>query len=135
LVSTRRAADNYALDASLNGDDSGSSSGVPLRWSFLPQLLRERHSYATVGAGKWHMGYFDRRRLPGARGFERWLGYLGGAEDYYWHNYTSRACGFGVADLWRADAGPGSGGFVNDSTLFPCFSPFLYTDFLVQHIL
>lgn len=40
----------YALDAS--GGDSGTPSGVPLRWKFLPQLLKER-GYRTIGAGKW----------------------------------------------------------------------------------
>jgi arylsulfatase A-like enzyme len=121
----------YALDAS--GGDSGSPSAVPLRWSFLPQLLKQR-GYRTVGAGKWHMGYYDRQHLPEARGFDSWFGYLGGAEDYYHHNYTSRACGFSVVDLWQADGGAGSGAFASDASYFPQFSPYMFTEHLVRKI-
>jgi arylsulfatase A-like enzyme len=121
----------YALDAS--GGDSGSPSAVPLRWRFLPQLLKER-GYHTVGAGKWHMGYFDRSHLPEARGFDSWLGYLGGAEDYYHHNLTSRPCGFPVVDLWQADAGPNSGAFAENRSYFPRFSPYMFTEHLVRKI-
>ena len=64
----------YALDAS--GGDSGSPSGLPLRWTLLPQLLKAR-GYATVGAGKWHIGYYNKAHLPEGRGFDSWLGYLG----------------------------------------------------------
>jgi arylsulfatase A-like enzyme len=62
----------YALDAS--GGDSGSLSGVPLRWKFLPELLKTHGNYRTLGAGKWHMGYFDEAHLPESRGFDAWLG-------------------------------------------------------------
>ncbi len=88
----------------------------------------------TRDGGVADIGYFDRSHLPEARGFDSWLGYLGGAEDYYHHNYTSRACGFPVVDLWQADAGPGSGAFAKEPSYFPQFSPYMFTDYLVRKI-
>lgn len=53
----------------------------------LPQLLRQA-GYATGAFGKWHLGY-DGRNTPNARGFEEFVGFLGGAHPY-WLRANSR---------------------------------------------
>jgi len=38
--------------------------------------------YVTGMVGKWHLGYREGAR-PGDRGFDEWIGFLGGARSYY----------------------------------------------------
>ena len=38
------------------------------------------------------MGSFAPEYTPCARGFDSHLGYLGGAEDYFWHNVSQYGC-------------------------------------------
>jgi arylsulfatase A-like enzyme len=47
----------------------------------LPQLLKAA-GYATGVFGKWHLGY-DAKNLPNARGFDEFVGFLGGAHPYH----------------------------------------------------
>ena len=47
----------------------------------LPQLLK-RAGYATGMFGKWHLGY-DNKNVPNARGFDEFVGFLGGAHPYW----------------------------------------------------
>eukprot|EP00755_Sulcionema_specki_P000651 Sspe_Gene.115545::Locus_103128_Transcript_1_1_Confidence_1.000_Length_1764::g.115545::m.115545/K01135/ARSB; arylsulfatase B len=63
---------------------------------FMPQLLKER-GYATHAVGKWHLGYCDERYSPTFRGFDSFLGYLNGAEDYWTHERSDS--GFSGLDL------------------------------------
>jgi arylsulfatase A-like enzyme len=53
----------------------------------LPQLLK-RAGYTTGMFGKWHLGY-DSRNVPNARGFDQFVGFLGGAHPY-WLRANSR---------------------------------------------
>lgn len=53
----------------------------------LPQLLKEA-GYATGAFGKWHLGYDD-ANVPNARGFDQFVGFLGGAHPY-WLRANSR---------------------------------------------
>jgi len=53
----------------------------------LPQLLKQA-GYATGLFGKWHLGY-DPKNLPNARGFDEFVGFLGGAHPY-WLGRNSR---------------------------------------------
>jgi arylsulfatase A-like enzyme len=50
----------------------------------LPQYLKGA-GYATGMFGKWHLGY-DRENVPNARGFEEFIGFLGGAHPYQSRN-------------------------------------------------
>jgi arylsulfatase A-like enzyme len=47
----------------------------------LPQLLKQA-GYATGAFGKWHLGY-DAANTPNARGFDEFVGFLGGAHPYW----------------------------------------------------
>lgn len=47
----------------------------------LPQLLQSA-GYATGAFGKWHLGN-DERNLPNSRGFDEFLGFIGGSHTYW----------------------------------------------------
>ena len=60
-----------------------TATGLPAHVPTLPSILRE-HGYRTCMAGKWHLGLAEASR-PGAKGFDRWFGFLAGCIDYYSH--------------------------------------------------
>ena len=47
----------------------------------LPQFLKAA-GYATGAFGKWHLGN-DAKNLPNARGFDEFLGFIGGSHAYW----------------------------------------------------
>lgn len=58
--------------------------GLPLDERTMADVFRAG-GYETAMAGKWHLGHFERRYLPGARGFDHSYGHVNGAIDYYTH--------------------------------------------------
>ncbi|KAL4219483.1 hypothetical protein ACF0H5_022061 [Mactra antiquata] len=54
----------------------------PLNLTFLPQRLQQL-GYATHIVGKWHLGDCNWNCTPTYRGFDSFLGYYNGMEDYY----------------------------------------------------
>jgi len=60
----------------------GDGPGMDLRMPLLPEELR-RAGYATAMLGKWHLGFRSPRNLPTSRGFDSYLGLLGGGSDHY----------------------------------------------------
>jgi len=66
---------------------SASPYGMPLNLTILPQEL-QKVGYATHMIGKWHLGFFAPEYLPTARGFETFIGFYGGEEDYFTKNFT-----------------------------------------------
>ncbi len=70
--------------------------GIDLRMTLLPQKLK-LVGYVTAMYGKWHIGARQWSNLPTQRGFDHFLGFLGGAEDHYAQT-SSQA--HGSVDLW-----------------------------------
>ena len=61
------------------------ASGLNLTYTLLPQHLKARHNYTSFMVGKWHLGMKAAAYLPSARGFDRYMGYYTGCEDYWKH--------------------------------------------------
>lgn len=55
---------------------------LALREKTLADMLKPA-GYATGLIGKWHLGAFDPRYHPNARGFDEFVGFRGGWQDYY----------------------------------------------------
>jgi len=58
----------------------GDKGGVDVTTELLPARLKKQ-GYHTGGIGKWHLGSKE-EFLPWKRGFDEWIGFLGGRSDY-----------------------------------------------------
>ena len=63
---------------------SGAPAGLFLNHTTLAQHLKAA-SYHTHGTGKWHCGFYSWNHTPAFRGFDSFLGFFGGGEDYFTH--------------------------------------------------
>jgi len=61
-----------------------SPYGLNLDEKLVPQYMKEQ-GYATHAVGKWHLGIFTWDYTPTFRGYDSFMGYYGGSEDYYSH--------------------------------------------------
>lgn len=50
------------------------------------------NGYKTYVVGKWHLGYYEWNYTPTFRGFDYFMGYYGGAENYFTHTRDSDYC-------------------------------------------
>ncbi|WAR29518.1 ARSB-like protein [Mya arenaria] len=57
---------------------------LPSNFTTLPQKLKEI-GYTTHMVGKWHLGFCNWKYTPTFRGFDSFMGYYSGMEDYYTH--------------------------------------------------
>eukprot|EP00040_Diaphanoeca_grandis_P010270 m.52516 g.52516 ORF g.52516 m.52516 type:complete len:531 (+) comp21620_c1_seq1:308-1900(+) len=66
------------------------AQGTPLRlnlsYTLMPGYLKKCCNYSTHMVGKWHLGQNVMKAIPIGRGFDSYLGYWSGAEDYYTHD-------------------------------------------------
>lgn len=58
--------------------------GLPLNERTIADYFQEA-GYETAMTGKWHLGHYSRKYLPGSRGFTHSYGHVNGAIDYYTH--------------------------------------------------
>ena len=102
-----RYAPNHGYLKGGDGPEKGSVAGLPLEFELLPGALKKL-GYTTAMVGKWHLGYATDAHLPESRGFDSYLGYLTGAEDYYTHE-KSPVPECPTLDFWNGTAGGGGG--------------------------
>ncbi|MBC7286601.1 MAG: arylsulfatase [Armatimonadetes bacterium] len=81
---------------------------LALREITLADVLKA-HGYATGLVGKWHLGAFDPRYHPNARGFDEFVGFRGGWSDYYkwrifYNNTVREADGRYLTDVFTEEA-------------------------------
>lgn len=117
--------------------DAGGHSGGKLNvWnsahSMIPATLKQAN-YSTVMAGKWHLGFARPSDTPEQRGFDTFLGYFVGGEDYYDHTATKGCGGVQLRDLWFAST-PTNGRPVAKKDHYGIYSTHLYADFVAQQI-
>lgn len=63
---------------------NGKATALPLNETLLPQKLAEA-GYRTYATGKWHLGFTSWEHTPTFRGFESFVGFYSGGEDYFEH--------------------------------------------------
>jgi arylsulfatase A-like enzyme len=81
---------------------------LALRETTLADALKGA-GYATGLVGKWHLGAFDRRYHPNARGFDEAVCFCGGTHDYYnwrleYNESVKRADGRYLTDVFTEEA-------------------------------
>ena len=80
----------------------GSGAKLPSDTDTLAEVLK-RAGYATHAIGKWHLGFESWAETPIGRGFDSYVGYLNGGEDYYTHELGVNVKNVKLTgmDLWR----------------------------------
>lgn len=72
----------------------------------LPEKLATAGSYDSHFVGKGHLGYETTDHLPINRGFQSHVGYLGGAESYFYGLESGENKSRSNFDMWQ-DSAPG----------------------------
>merc|ERR1712216_456396 len=89
-----------------DANNSSSTSGIDLRMTLLPQLLKSR-GYATHLVGKSHIGGRSLANLPINRGFDSNFGCFKAGD--HWKELSEQCPGrYPCVDLWK-DHGPAFG--------------------------
>jgi arylsulfatase A-like enzyme len=77
----------YTVDVRVPGQDGPAKGGITRTAALLPEFLGQA-GYRTAAFGKWHLSQREGYR-PFERGFERWLGFYGGASYYQFSQMQS----------------------------------------------
>ena len=78
--------------------------GLPLNEKLLPEAMKQC-GYDTEMFGKWHLGMFKEAYHPQHRGFDHFLGFLTGGQDFYTHEKCNnfkgkKACGYDFREAY-----------------------------------
>lgn len=73
-----------SLQVGIREPFTAQDPGLSLLEHLIPESFRAA-GYQTALTGKWHLGSTSAARLPNARGFDRFYGFLGGAISYTTH--------------------------------------------------
>jgi arylsulfatase A-like enzyme len=84
--------------------------------------LKAAAGYAAHAVGKWHLGGNTVRATPTGRGFDSYVGYWCGAQDYETHSVSGAGGGM-VYDFHNTSTGAG-GGAAFDETLVDAYGTF-----------
>lgn len=76
----------YSRNPLYRPDDS--MQGLSLQEQLLPEVVKQ-NGYRTLGIGKWHLGAYPVYR-PWNRGFDEYVGFLGGGHRYFPEELTIR---------------------------------------------
>lgn len=76
---------------------------LPLSETILPQFVHRAVRARCHIVGKWHLGYHRWEHTPTFRGFDSFVGYYSGDEDYYRH--TGDCGGFDLHEELRHNCG------------------------------
>jgi arylsulfatase A-like enzyme len=92
---------------------SGTATGLPLNETTMGDVF-QRSGYATHAAGKWHLGFTSWKHTPTFRGYNSFIGFYSGGEDYFshqaggsfdFHNDSRPECGEGCSQIgWEFGA-------------------------------
>lgn len=86
--------------------------GLNLDEKIFPQYMKDL-GYATHAVGKWHLGVYNWKYTPTFRGYDSFMGYYGGSEDYYTHKNSGidfhldigKDCGAGCSQSLLSEKG------------------------------
>jgi arylsulfatase len=81
----------------------------------------KQHGYATMMAGKWHLGFNDQDDWPLQRGYEKYYGCISGATRFFYPEYP-RGMTFGNQHLERAESTTDEAFYTTDA----------FTDYAIQ---
>jgi arylsulfatase A-like enzyme len=105
-------------------DHGVGQNHLQLNFTLLPAYLKAAAGYAAHAVGKWHLGGNTVAATPTGRGFDSYVGYWCGAQDYETHS-VSGAGGAMVYDFHNTSTGGGAGGgAAYDETLVDAYGTF-----------
>jgi arylsulfatase A-like enzyme len=102
-------------------DEADEKEHIPLDMKYLPQYFQEK-GYYTAMAGKWHMGAYPMCYGPNARGFQDYVGYLGGSSIGFvrptsFKNYSQEDNYINVAKWFDSNTLTGGNGYIDSMVL------------------
>lgn len=85
---TGRYQDRFGYSRNPLYRPNDSMQGLSLNEQLLPEVVKQ-NGYRTMGIGKWHLGAYPVYR-PWNRGFDEYVGFLGGGHRYFPEELTIR---------------------------------------------
>eukprot|EP00933_Yihiella_yeosuensis_P041593 TRINITY_DN35998_c0_g1_i1.p1 TRINITY_DN35998_c0_g1~~TRINITY_DN35998_c0_g1_i1.p1 ORF type:complete len:548 (-),score=87.59 TRINITY_DN35998_c0_g1_i1:132-1775(-) len=67
----------------------GKAEALPLNETLMPEILKKA-GYTSHATGKWHLGFHKWAHTPTFRGFDSFVGFYTGGEDYFTHKCSGR---------------------------------------------